>query len=53
MANHVHIGKRAWWSGEMTTLCGLTFPKGKSTAVSVFWGRCPACAAAKKRGAKL
>ncbi|MGH3859978.1 hypothetical protein [Actinokineospora sp.] len=53
MKSYVHIGKKSWWSGEMTTLCGMTFPKGKSEEVTFHWGLCPACKAAKKRGAKL
>lgn len=53
MANHVHIGKKSWWSGEVTTLCGLKFGKNNNKEVTFSWGVCPACKAAKKRGVKL
>jgi hypothetical protein len=47
--NVVHEGKRSWWDGTVTTLCGLKF--GKSSKPETVWFTsvsCPACKAARK-----
>lgn len=50
---YVHRGKRSWWSGDVKTLCGLTF---RSRDVETPWfpsfmKACPVCEAlhAQKR----
>lgn len=50
---YVHIGKRSWWSGTVTTLCGLRFGKSNNKEQFFAWGLCPACKRARKAGRSL
>jgi len=44
----VHEGKRSWWDGTVTYLCGFTVP-GNTTKFKFFGPvTCPGCIAAKK-----
>jgi hypothetical protein len=47
----VHIGKRSWWSGAVTTLCGLRFDPSSTPESGWFTSpTCPACLRAEKGG---
>lgn len=49
----LHRGKRSWWDGTVTTLCGRTMP---DTAESVWFPslsgrkRCPTCETVHRSG---
>jgi hypothetical protein len=44
----VHEGKKSWWSGKVTTLCGAVFTSGNNEYKRFSSVSCPACKAAKK-----
>jgi len=47
----VHQGKRSWWSGKVTTLCGLTFDESCDEEPGWFVSvTCPACKRIKRGG---
>jgi hypothetical protein len=46
----IHTGRRSWWDGSVTTLCGLKF--NKDAAKEAGWlasPTCPTCKALKNR----
>ncbi|WP_197289299.1 hypothetical protein [Saccharothrix sp. NRRL B-16348] len=55
MAQQVmHRGKRSWWNGDVTTLCGLLIPDDRAASV---WfpslsgnKRCPTCESVHRSG---
>jgi hypothetical protein len=50
--DYVHIGKRSWWSGKVTTLCGLTFASDNNTQQMFAWNLCPTCKRIRKGGGR-
>lgn len=47
--DYVHEGRKSWWSGNVKTVCGLTFPPSQEKQQGWFTSvSCPACKAAKK-----
>ncbi len=53
----IHRGKRSWWNGDVTTLCGRLIPEKDAQGL---WfpslsgrKRCPACEAAHRAGHRL
>ena len=50
----LHRGKKSFWGGTITTLCGLTYPaKGsRSPLFIVFYPKCPACEAIHSNGGR-
>jgi hypothetical protein len=46
----VHEGKRSWWDGSVTSLCGLRFEASSKPEFLWFTSvTCPACKAAMRR----
>ncbi len=45
----VHYGKKSWWDGTVTTLCGLKFSSKDSEYTFMGSVTCPACKQAKRR----
>lgn len=41
----LHTGKRNWWDGSFTTLCGQYWPDMKNTKRRFFGHKCPECLA--------
>ncbi|WP_206793194.1 hypothetical protein [Amycolatopsis sp. MtRt-6] len=43
----VHRGSRSWWSGRITTLCGLVLEPGEARSpwFWIFTAKCPGCEA--------
>ncbi|WP_165436215.1 hypothetical protein [Amycolatopsis suaedae] len=49
----IHSGQRSWWSGDLTTLCGLRIPSRDVKGKAWFSGpTCPACKRVKKQQKK-
>ncbi|WP_328645545.1 hypothetical protein OHS58_37375 [Amycolatopsis sp. NBC_00348] len=43
----LHRGRRSWWSGKVTTLCGLVLEPGEGSSPWFWWftPKCPGCEA--------
>ena len=41
----VHRGTKSWWSGRVTTLCGLVMEPGESESPWFTNPKCPTCEA--------
>jgi hypothetical protein len=48
----VHRGRKSWWDGSTTTLCGRRYPGGDRILLPRLSGYtvCPACEAAHRAG---
>ncbi|MET7990523.1 hypothetical protein ABZU76_06395 [Amycolatopsis sp. NPDC005232] len=44
----VHRGSKSWWSGKVTTLCGLVFEPGEAKSSWFTGPACPACEAIRQ-----
>jgi hypothetical protein len=52
MSDFVHIGKRSWWDGTVTTLCGIQWSREEASRDHRWFPSpvCPTCKANRKGG---
>ncbi len=46
---YTHEGKKSWWDGSYTSLCGQRWPAGTAEVPFFATTTCPACKKAKKK----